>query len=111
MIDDRTHVNTCTTSSVHDDDHNTLIAICKISVYISFPAHKTISVHSIFRSCVCPKRKTKKSQMTILNYTLILSLFIVRYCYHESEDFFLDNVWYIWYDANKTKAPVTVPCA
>ena len=49
--------------------------------------------------------------MTILNYTLILSLFIVRYCYYESEDFFLDNVWYIWYDANKTNAPVTVPCA
>ena len=108
MIDDRTHVNTGTTSSVHDDDHNTLTAIC---VYISFPAHKTISVHSIFRSCVCPKRKKKKSQMTILNYMLILSLFIVRYCYYESEDFFLDNVRYIWYDANKTKAPVIVPCA
>lgn len=51
--------------------------------------------------------------MTILNYTLILSLFIVRYYYYESPEleYFLDNVLYIWYDANITKAPVIVPCA
>lgn len=33
MIDDRTHVNTCTTSSVHDDDHDTFTVICKICIF------------------------------------------------------------------------------